>query len=391
MSDQHFRQAYDALMERMPDPPPFEAIASTPLASSTRDGWRPRVGVIAAALIALVGFVGLALLIAPDEGDTSVPPGGSVDCEMPPESELTVPDSDFTLTVTPNPVSPGGQVELTISSARAPSGDAITGAVAELQCWDGTSWVDTHWLFKDGFGSGPVAVEPDVTITFPAVGLLIDEPHTIVMPDLTPGLYRVEDQVLVGSVNRPVYALVEVAEDAPSATTAPTGPTDSSVTTSLPVPTTEPTTEDVLPSDRAVVDAFLQFAQESDSVTFSRLPLADSVSLGLGPQIINSVEAESLLDAEAWILDVEVFRAHTGPFSALELLRTLEGHSVQVGEHPHCAGPPQPPPSGLADLRRVSIQPPAKSIDTCLDWMTVDFFVDESGQVRAITMDVWEP
>lgn len=52
---------------------------------------------------------------------------------------------------------------------------------------------------------------------------------------------------------------------------------------------------------------------------------------------------------------------------------------------------PQPPPSGLQDLRRVSVQPPEQSIESCLEWSTVDFFVDEDGLVVAITVDLWEP
>jgi hypothetical protein len=72
-------------------------------------------------------------------------------------------------------------------------------------------------------------------------------------------------------------------------------------------------------------------------------------------------------------------------------LGSLDEYTVQIGEHSHCAGSPQPPPNGLDNLRRVSVQPPDESIDSCLDWTTVDFFVDRSGRVGVITMDLWEP
>jgi hypothetical protein len=42
-------------------------------------------------------------------------------------------------------------------------------------------------------------------------------------------------------------------------------------------------------------------------------------------------------------------------------------------------------------MRRVSVQPAAGSIDSCLDWFTVDLFVTRSGEVAAVTLDLWEP
>jgi hypothetical protein len=144
-------------------------------------------------------------------------------------------------------------------------------------------------------------------------------------------------------------------------------------------------------TDLSLVDAFVEFARNPGDETFSDVSLADSVALGLGPRIIHSVDGDQLQDPEAWVIDVEEFRAYTGPFSSLEILGSLDEYSVHIGEHPYCAGPPQPPPTGLHDLRRVSVQPVAGSIDSCLDWTTVDFFVDESGQVQAVTMDLWEP
>lgn len=144
-------------------------------------------------------------------------------------------------------------------------------------------------------------------------------------------------------------------------------------------------------SDLSLVEAFIEFAHQPGAETHARLPLSDPVRLGLGPQIIRTVDRESLRDPEGWVFDVDLFRAYTGPFSPLVQLQALDEYVVEVGEHAHCAGPAQPPPSGLEDLRRISVQPLGESIDSCLDWTTVDFFVSQSGQVEAVTMDLWEP
>jgi hypothetical protein len=144
-------------------------------------------------------------------------------------------------------------------------------------------------------------------------------------------------------------------------------------------------------SDFSLVEAFVEFARQPGAETYARLPLSDPVRLGLGPQIIRTVDSESLDDPEEWVLEVPVFRAYTGPFSPLVQLQALDEYAVEVGEHAHCAGPAQPPPRGLEDLRRISVQHLGESMDTCLDWTTVDFFVNPSGQVEAVTMDLWEP
>lgn len=51
----------------------------------------------------------------------------------------------------------------------------------------------------------------------------------------------------------------------------------------------------------------------------------------------------------------------------------------------------QPPaPDGLADLRRVSVQPELGD-RSCLEWWTVDLFVADDGSIAAVTMDLYEP
>ncbi len=149
--------------------------------------------------------------------------------------------------------------------------------------------------------------------------------------------------------------------------------------------------ENPSPSDLSLVAYLVEFAKNPSEESFAHLPLAGSVDLGLGPQLVRSVDAQELRDPQGWVLEVEFFRAYTGPFSPLEVLGALDDYTVQIGEHDHCAGPPKAPPDGLEELRRVSVQPSSESIDSCLTWATVDVFVNPSGRIKAITMDLWEP
>ena len=135
-------------------------------------------------------------------------------CQEPPEAELVAPVSDVVLTIIPKAVEAGSQAELSMNSPRFPSDDAITGAGAAWQCWAGVAWIDTHQLVKDRFGPNhqPAAleVEPGVTTTIPAVGLLVADRHSIAIPDVAPGIYRVRDEVWFGSEPQHVYVFVEV-------------------------------------------------------------------------------------------------------------------------------------------------------------------------------------
>lgn len=144
-------------------------------------------------------------------------------------------------------------------------------------------------------------------------------------------------------------------------------------------------------SEEALVAAVVAFAKDPGDDTFAALPLAPTVELGLGPEILVARRASSLRQPSAWELDAEVFRAYVGPFSSLDLLETLGAYDVTIGPHPHCASPPMPPPAGLEDLERISVQPRLGFQDSCLVWFSVDFFLGEGGLVHAITLDLSEP
>ncbi len=140
-----------------------------------------------------------------------------------------------------------------------------------------------------------------------------------------------------------------------------------------------------------LADTFVRFAARPSDATFADLPLADTVALGLGSEIVKEVRRAVLRSPGAWSLDVADFRAYVGPFSALDMLVHADPYQVTVGEHDHCAAPPVPVPDGFEDHVQISLQPRDGTYDSCLMWSTVDFFVNEAGEVDAITMDMWEP
>lgn len=143
--------------------------------------------------------------------------------------------------------------------------------------------------------------------------------------------------------------------------------------------------------DSLLIERFLAFARDPSPQTAEAIWFADEVAIGLGPTLQTIVDAGDLADPAAWVIDVPDFRAYSGPFSALDLASDATETVVTVGAHDHCASPPLPAPVGFEDARRVSVQPARDTIDTCLHWWTVDLYLDEYGEVAAVTMDLWEP
>ena len=141
---------------------------------------------------------------------------------------------------------------------------------------------------------------------------------------------------------------------------------------------------------RSAVDALVVFAQAPSDANLRALPLAPTVALGLADSIRARKPAEQLRDPDAWVLNVDGFRARAGTASALELIDG-EDSPLQVlsGEHPHCSSPPVAPPPESSGLTRKAVQP--RDPDSCLDWWTVDVFLDDAGMIRVVTFDLWEP
>ena len=125
---------------------------------------------------------------------------------------------------------------------------------------------------------------------------------------------------------------------------------------------------------------------------FSEVPIASEVLLWLGPTSSGELApGQRPGDPSAWQLEPESgsFRAYDGPFSALDTLSEADNIVISGGTHSHGASPPMPVPDQVAGLRHISIQP--TDIDSSLEWFTVDLFLTDSGEIAAVTLDLWEP
>lgn len=188
--------------------------------------------------------------------------------------------------------------------------------------------------------------------------------------------------------------------DKPAPTTSASRSSTGSPSGSAKGPAQRPNT-----SDRRLMASFIDFALAPSNETATKVPFeVGGVWLGLGDELIARVAAEDLAVPDAWMLQRESFRAYVGPFSALPMidshvtgtgndsvLRRNGKLTVSVGEHAHCASPPVPAPKQVIALRRVSVQPSQDSITSCIGWFTVDLFVNPTGRIQAVTLDIWEP
>jgi heat shock protein HslJ len=152
--------------------------------------------------------------------------------------------------------------------------------------------------------------------------------------------------------------------------------------------TGSPSGVDMTDDDLALLEAFADLGPTNLDTDTLRVA-EGGTQLGLGANVLATRSADELTDPNTWQLDLEAFRGYVGPFSALELLGNADQITTLVGPHDHCASPPAPIADELQGLRHLSIQP--TGIDSCLQWWTVDIFVDDAGVVAGITLDLWEP
>ncbi|MEM9133944.1 MAG: hypothetical protein AAGE88_16445, partial [Actinomycetota bacterium] len=117
------------------------------------------------------------------------------------------------------------------------------------------------------------------------------------------------------------------------------------------------------------------------------VPLADEVTLGLGPTVVRTMSAAELADRSAWAIDSDGFAGFDGPFNALDSL--ADGRfATSTGATPHCANAPRTWPDAFAgeQVNLVSI-----GIDSCIDWVGVHLFLDDDGAITAVTLDLFGP
>lgn len=121
---------------------------------------------------------------------------GAVGCAEPPEEQVET-SSAVEMTLEPNPVMSRQVAQLVVVGAGL-SDEATIGVDARWQCWDGSDWVTTHIVYR-GFGDDQgetIPVNPDFQIQVPDIALWLDHEYAIGVPQVEPGTYRIEDEVL---------------------------------------------------------------------------------------------------------------------------------------------------------------------------------------------------
>lgn len=151
-------------------------------------------------------------MAACSSGAASTTTAGRLDgtCQSPPTAELET-DSTLEMSVDPNPVMVRETASLTVSSEGL-AANALAGVDARWQCWDGSRWVTTHAVYR-GFGDNPgqtIPLNADFQIRVPSIGLELDEGFPIVIPQVEPGTYRIEDEVIVEGDPVTGFVIVEV-------------------------------------------------------------------------------------------------------------------------------------------------------------------------------------
>jgi len=139
--------------------------------------------------------------------------------------------------------------------------------------------------------------------------------------------------------------------------------------------------------EQDIVRALVGFARGNGSA--ASVPFADEVVLGISLAETRTLTREQLADADAWESLLSDFEGFTGPFNALDTLAQSPFVRFSAGPIPRCAGPPLDWPAQFAGLRQISIEPIA--IDSCLQWFAVSVFLNTSGAIEAVVLDLVGP
>jgi hypothetical protein len=132
------------------------------------------------------------------------------------------------------------------------------------------------------------------------------------------------------------------------------------------------------------------FAAAPGAETLRAIPLSDQVAIGLGGDVVQTLTAEQLQDPSAWVIHRPYFAGYVGPFNPLEQLRRdPEFWSITEGKQLGCPWARTAALPGYEQDRRLTIEP--SDITSCLEWFGVDVYVDESGSVDAISLNLVEP
>ena len=161
---------------------------------SSRGLWQGSIGGEAMTVTRLVAATMAAVLLLSACTSETTPEG--LTCVEPPAIEVTA-DSDLVLAVEPNPVETGGEAKLTLERGGL-SAHSVAGAGVLWQCWtEESGWVDTHVIVR-GFNATAmrtIEIEEGSETFVELVGLGVPNSYRILIPDVSPGTYRIVDRL----------------------------------------------------------------------------------------------------------------------------------------------------------------------------------------------------
>jgi len=141
-------------------------------------------------------------------------------------------------------------------------------------------------------------------------------------------------------------------------------------------------------ADRDIAGSLKAFAQ--GSIPFSELMFDEEVVLGLNTVEQVTVTSSDLQYPSGWLIPLDDFGGLGGPFDVLGPLRgEQDSTQINLGPRAHCAGPPLEFGPSWTEGRHLVIEPAAT--DSCLQWYAIHVLVNTKGEIRAVTLDLWEP
>lgn len=146
-----------------------------------------------------------------------------------------------------------------------------------------------------------------------------------------------------------------------------------------------------LTTQESIIHTIIEFARHPSDETFAAIPLAENVTLGLWDDHTRLVSAAALRDPAAWIMDADIWAAYVGPFDMLRSAGRDESMQYRIGPHDHCAGPPLAAPGGFEFHTQISAEPAELTVQTCMQWSSLNVFVNDDNLIEGIFLDIWEP
>ena len=242
-------------------------------------------------------------------------------------------------------------------------------------------------------GTSTAFPRPDHTLlpspTPTAVGM-VHVPRLVPLPEAT-GLGLLENRALAGEVIHRFVPCnpggVVVGQDPPAGTRVARGE-------AVTVVVTDPSSEELtcpegiaLDTDRAVVDALFDFSRGAAPAP---PPVAAPVRLALfGAEPAVALTGREAGDLGRW--RTRAFGGSGDPVPLLDVLARSDGaYRVDVGPHRDCTGSVRAPANAFAWLRQVSITPTTPP-DSCPGWWAVDLFLDDTGRIGGVNLDLGGP